>query len=880
MPAPTVFISYSHKDEDWKDRLVTHLGVLEEEGLLQTWNDRKIGAGDEWFEEIRKGMDTARVAVLLISANSLTSKFIRNQEVPRLLERRSQEGVVIFPVIVKDCAWQKVPWLAKLQVRPLDGKPLALRGIRIDSELTKIAEEILGILDGTRTPEPIVTPPIVTALSSLHQLPSPPADFTGREEDLQALRSALAQGGTGAIFGLRGAGGIGKTVLALKLTEELKPLYPDAQLYLDLKGVDPQPLTTAQAMAHVIRSYHPEARLPEGEADLAGLYRSVLDDKRTLLLMDNAASREQVEPLIPPSGSLLLVTSRFHFHLPGLVSRDLDELPLEDARNLLLKIASRIGKEANTLAQLCGRLPLALRLAGSVLAERPDLSIADYTRLVEEGKARFDKVEAALTVSYELLNENRRRLWRLLAVFPDTFDAQAAAAVWELEIDSVSEALGDLVRSSLVEWEERDERYRLHDLARSFADRQLAETEREAARRQHAEYFLELLRAAKGLYKQGDNSLGRGLRLFDAEWGNIQAGFAWASGRAQEDETAARICDDYPDAGTYLLDLRQHPREQIRWREFALAAARQRKDRDSEAAHLGNLGLAYAALGELRRAIEHHEQCLTITRDIGDLRGEGGTLGNLGLAYADLGEPRRAIEHHEQCLAIARDIGDRRGEGNALGNLGTAYADLGEPRRAIEYYEQRLAIAREIGDRRGEGNALGSLGIAYADLGEPRRAIEHYEQRLAIAREIGDRRGEGNALGSLGIAYADLGEPRRAIEHYEQRLAIAREIGDRLGEGNALGNLGIAYKNLGALRRAIEYYEQQLAITREMGDRRREAIASWNLGLAIEKEGDLARAADLMQVCVDYEREIGHPDAEKDAARVAALRARIAEQGS
>src|SRR6185295_5315675 len=341
MPAPTVFISYSHADEVWKDRLAKHLGVLEEEGLLQTWNDRKIGVGNEWFEQIRTAMDSARVAVLLMSANSLTSKFIRNQEVPRLLERRAQEGVVVFPVIVKDCAWQKVPWLAKLQIRPLDGKPLALRGIRIDSELRKIAEEILGILDGTSTTGPIVrdTPPIGPALSSLHQLPSPPADFTGREEDLAALRSALGQGGASAIFGLRGMGGIGKTVLALKLAEDLTPAYPDAQLYLDLKGVDPQPLTAAQAMAHVVRSCHPEAWLPESEAELAGLYRSVLHGKRTLLLMDNAARRDQVEPLLPPKGSLLLVTSRFHFTLPGLFARDLDELSAEDARILLLKIA-------------------------------------------------------------------------------------------------------------------------------------------------------------------------------------------------------------------------------------------------------------------------------------------------------------------------------------------------------------------------------------------------------------------------------------------------------------------------------------------------------------------------------------------------------------
>jgi tetratricopeptide (TPR) repeat protein len=804
MPAPTVFISYSHKDEIWKDRLLEHLGGLEEEGILKTWNDRDLDPGDEWFEEIHKAMGAADVAVFLVSASSLKSKFIRHKEIPRLLERRAEEGMVFFPVIVRSCLWKESPWLARFQVLPADDKSLAdFTGNRRDKELAKIAKGILDIVrDGSKPPkhiEPSSTSTLGIALPSLHQLPSPPFNFTGRKGDLEALRSALAKGSTGTIC-LRGTGGIGKTALALKFATELKPHYPDAQLYLDLKGMDPQPLPTEHAMAHVIRSWHPEARLPESEAELAGLYRSVLDDKRALLLMDNAASREQVEPLTPPSGSLLLVTSRFHFALPGLVSRNLDELPLEDARNLLLKIAPRIDKEADVLAGLCGRLPLALRLAGSALAERPDLSPADYARRLKEGKERFGAVEAALIVSYKLLDKDRRRLWSLLAVFPSTFDAPAAAAVWELDADPASEALGDLVRSSLGEWEEKDERYRLHDLARSFADRQLAKTEREAAQRRHAEYFLELLWATGDLCEQGGESIGRALQLFDAEWGNVQAGFAWASSRFPQDETAARICDQFPGAGWYCLSLRQHPREQIRWTEFALLAARQRKDRRSEGEHLDNLGLA----------------------------------------YADLGEPRRAIEHYEQALVIVRDIGDRRVEGQILGNL----------------------------------------GLAYADLGETRRAIEHYEQALAISREIGDRRGESQDLGSLGLAYAALGETRRAIEHYEQWLAIARDIGDRREEGNAFGNLGNAYKNLGETRCAIEYYEQALTIDCDIGDRRGEAIDSWNLGLAIKKEGDLARAADLMQVCVDYEREIGHPDAEKDAAYVAALRARIAEQGA
>ncbi len=547
--APTVFISYSHKDEVWKDRLVTHLGVLEHQGLLQTWNDRNIGAGDEWFEEIRKGIDAARVAVLLISANSLTSRFILHTEIPRLLERRDSEGMAVFPVICRDSLWQEIPWLSKLQARPRDGKALAsFQGNRRDSELAKIAKEILGIVrNGATGPPP--PPPDPPKLIALHQLPTPPADFTGREEDLDFLLSRLAQGGTGAIFGLRGTGGVGKTTLALKLADELKPRFPDAQIYLDLKGVDPQPLTAAQAMTHVIRSFHPEARLPESETDLAGLYRSVLEGKSALLLMDNAANKEQVEPLIPPSTCLLLVTSRFRFTLPGLIDRDLDEMPEEDAKALLLRIAPRIGDAADEIASLCGRLPLALRLAGSTISERKVLSPSEYARRFREGKERLEPVEAALQTSYDLLTEERRRLWRLLAVFPETFDGKAAAAVWDLDAEDAASHLGELERGSLVEWEETDGRYRLHDLARAFGARQLTTAEKHEGQRRHAEHFLTVLRSADSLYWQGGAASLLGLGLFDREWNNIRAGQAWAATQFSENKEAADLCSSYPDEG-------------------------------------------------------------------------------------------------------------------------------------------------------------------------------------------------------------------------------------------------------------------------------------------------------------------------------------------
>lgn len=160
-------------------------------------------------------------------------------------------------------------------------------------------------------------------------------------------------------------------------------------------------------MAHVCRAYHPEAKLPDQEAELSALYNSLLNGKRALLLMDNARDRAQVEPLIPPTGCALIVTSRQRFTLPGLYEKDLDALPPADARELLLRIAKRIGDHADEIARLCGRLPLALRVAASAIAERKNMSPADYVRRLGDEKQRLShlkEVDVALSVSCE--NDN------------------------------------------------------------------------------------------------------------------------------------------------------------------------------------------------------------------------------------------------------------------------------------------------------------------------------------------------------------------------------------------------------------------------------------------------------------------------------------------
>ena len=516
-------------------------------------------------------------------------------------------------------------------------------------------------------------PEATVTIQALRQLRPLPANFTGRKSDLKELREAIVKGGV-TISGLQGQGGVGKTALALKLAHEIAPRYPDAQIDLDLKGVSEKPLTTGEAMAHVIRSFQrdPNAKLPDSEAELSGLYLSVLHQKRVLLLMDNARDAAQVKPLIPPAGCALLVTSRHFFTLQGLHPKRLDTLAPTDARALLLAIAPRIKSAAEDIAKLCGYLPLALDLAARTLAEREDLTPAEYVRRLADETNRpkmlaagNESVEASINLSYSLLDTETQKRWRTLGVFPDTFDVPAAAAVWAMAGDNALDNAGDILsrlrQFSMLEWtalKDGTSRYHMHDLMRDFARARMESAESTESALRHAAHYMDVLAQADDLYLKGGESVMRGLALFDLEWGNIQAGQAWAAANAASDDQAARICSSYPNAGVYCLALRQHSREQIRWLEAAIDATRKLQDRKGEGSHLGNLGNAYDRLGETRKAIGFHEQALAISLEIGDRKGEGNRLGNLGIAYASLGETRKAIECAESALKIFEAIED------------------------------------------------------------------------------------------------------------------------------------------------------------------------------------------------------------------------------
>ena len=541
----------------------------------------------------------------------------------------------------------------------------------------KKVDERFDDLDQKLRPRPVVP----------QQIPSAPDDFTGRDDELTELRELVKSGGV-TITGLHGMGGVGKTALALKLAAELRGNYPDGQIYRDLKGVHQrndsglrqQPLSPVEVMSHVIRAFSadPQLKLPDTLAELRGIYHSVLADRRVLLLFDNAREPQQLTPLIPNHHQcLMLVTSRQRFALGGRQPYDIDKLKPEDAVSLLRKNSPSLSQQdALDIAEICDYLPMALKPAVSLLSksrlmtpERLKEKLRDKKQLLKLNDTdRADEllnlsIEASFALSDELLAEDDigdlQLRWHTLAVFPDTFDEAAAAAVLAMEEDAARSALDALDSYSLIEItsepDTHESRFSLHDLARDYCHSRLSDDERDQSQFRHADYFNRLLRQADDLYESGHDGITASLKLFDREWNNIHAGQAWSAERAVADNDAAQLCLEYP-GGVYLINLRLHPRDWIRWLEAALNAARQLQDRPNEGVHLGNLGIAWKDLGEVRKAIEYYEQALIISREIGDRHGEGTHLGNLGGAWRNLGDKAKACALMKEAVQMLEQI--------------------------------------------------------------------------------------------------------------------------------------------------------------------------------------------------------------------------------
>jgi tetratricopeptide (TPR) repeat protein len=343
----------------------------------------------------------------------------------------------------------------------------------------------------------------------------------------------------------------------------------------------------------------------------------------------------------------------------------------DDAKDFLLELCPRIGDKATKLAEACTYLPLALRIAGSFLQVNIEWPVEKYLEQLKDRRHRLatlkeSRAEAELTaepdliaafeLSYNQLNAEGRKRWRMLGVFPASFDALAAQAMWEIEEEETARSLGSLRRYSLMEYDENTRRYTLHDLLADYALGQMGGGEEQSARIKHASHFMEMMNVADALYLEGGENILLGLRLFDLEWEHIRSAQAWIAENIEETRQITELAMMYPGAAAYCLDLRLAPKQKIEWLKLAVTSAQQLENKEYEGIHLGNLGLAYATLGDARKAIEFYEQALVIAREIGDRRGEGNALGNLGNALYKLGDKQKGIDMVSQALSIFESI--------------------------------------------------------------------------------------------------------------------------------------------------------------------------------------------------------------------------------
>ncbi|MFC4631347.1 tetratricopeptide repeat protein [Promicromonospora alba] len=735
------------------------------------------------------------------------------------------------------------------------------------------------------------------------QLPLDVAGFTGRDGDLRRLDALLPDVAndpatrTVVITAVRGTAGVGKTALAVHWAHQVADRFPDGQLYVNLRGYDPeQPMRPTDALARFLVALGVAERdIPLDGDERAARYRSELAGRRMLIVLDNAGSVAQVRPLLPGSGSsTVVVTSRDS--LSGLVAVhgahqvDLDLLPAAEAVDLLRRlIGPRVVAEpeaAAMLAEQCARLPLALRVAAMRATSQPDLPLAEVVaeladrqerlELLDAGGDPYAAVHAVLSWSIQHLPEQGARTFRRLGLHPGPdLDQYVAAALTGLTSNAARRVLESLVNAHLLH-RTGPGRYGMHDLLRAYATH-LAGTEdsdedREAAEERLLGYYQAAVVAAMDTLYPGEAFHRPDVTMSGVPIPDLtrpDSAHGWLEAERFCVVAIAEHAADHQRSG-YVVGLARtlhrylgdsNLTHLIAINGHALRAAERRGDRADQAYALRGLGVGYTRVSKYETATDHLRRALALFCQIGDQTGEALALIGLGIIKCRLGSYDAALDDHREAIALARQVGDRFSEASAMTNLGLVEERMGNYAGAAETEQQALAILRDIGARNSEAIVLNNLASAELELERYPEAIDHVQQSLAIIEEMGSMMNRAHTLDTLGVLHLRLDEPEPARECFQQALTHYRQVGDQGEQAWPVNGLGEVARVTGDPAAALSFHTEALAMATVGGSRHQQARAHAGIGHAHRALGGAGWArAHYEQAHLIY-AELGMPDA-------------------
>ncbi|MEU5594448.1 BTAD domain-containing putative transcriptional regulator [Streptomyces sp. NPDC020298] len=727
--------------------------------------------------------------------------------------------------------------------------------------LKELQQKILQADPALAEPSAPVAEPAVVPVRPA-QLPATVPDFTGRAAFVGELSEVLASaseadaGGGGrvmAVSALAGIGGVGKTTLAVHVAHQARAAFPDGQLYVDLQGAGARAAEPETVLGSFLRALGTaDSAIPDSLEERAALYRSVLDGRRVLVLLDNAKDAAQVRPLLPGTeGCAALVTSRVRMvDLAGAHLVDLDVMSPDEALSLFTKIVGdeRVASEreaALDVVAACGFLPLAIRIAASRLAARRTwtvsvlaVKLADERRRLDELQAGDLAVKATFELGYGALEPAQARAFRLLGLAdgPD-ISLAAAAAVLDLPAEDTEDLLEALVDTSLLE-SAAPGRYRFHDLVRLYA-RACAErdeqppSERDAAMSRLLDFYLATAAGVYAIERPGDRTV---VHLEPTNY----PGLSFPGHKEALDWL-------YSEADCLLACVRQSvsPATLRRAVDLLLAA----KDLAESGANAHQFGAAATVIRDAAQTT-------------GDARAEGRARTTLAQVHLTAGRFNEAEEEAQRAVELAADAHDPWIDCNAPSERGIVAAYGNRHAEAELYLQRTLAAYRADGNLPGEASALCNLSRVHLAMGRVESAVELAEAGVHIYRHMGLTVRVANGSYALGLALAEFGRPEEAHKQLSEALTIFRDSRQRLWEGMTLFRLAEVQLASGRPASAAAQAEQSLTVLLHVGGDWRRANVLAMLGRALDALGESDRARACWSDALTAFERLGAPEAE------------------